>query len=295
MKIYYVTKLCFCTVENILWYVIYCLLVILIVGFDRPCSILKAAKGVAKLWPAKLIGPMVPSAYLDGQIKGDKGYGASLWKPLREECFEWLETKAPKSVVYVSFGSMVTLTAKQMEEFALGLKESGVNILWVVRKTELCKLPSEIIDSVKEKGLLVTWCNQLEALAHEATGCFVTHCGWNSILEGLSLGVPMVAVPKWADQMTNAKFVEEIWEVGVRAKEDGNGIVRKREFVGCLKEVMEGKRSKEIQKNSRKWRELAKKAISEGGSSDKCITEFVEHLARANRTGEANTFLNGKD
>ncbi|XP_061991709.1 UDP-glycosyltransferase 74B1-like [Rosa rugosa] len=255
----------------------------------------EAAKGVAKLWPAKLIGPMIPSAYLDGQIKGDRGYGASLWKPLGEECIKWLEAKAPKSVVYVSFGSMVSLTAEQMEEFALGLKESGVHFLWVVRASELSKLPNEIIDSVKEKGLLVTWCNQLEALAHDAIGYFVTHCGWNSILEGLSLGVPMVAVPKWADQMTNAKFVEEIWEVGVRAKEDDGGIVRKEEFVGCLKEVIEGERGKEIKKNSSKWRELAKKEISEGGSSDKGINEYVELLVPANKKTEAKAFLNGKE
>ncbi|XP_050374038.1 UDP-glycosyltransferase 74B1-like [Argentina anserina] len=255
----------------------------------------KAAKAVAKLWPAKLIGPMIPSAYLDDQIKGDSGYGASLWKPLGEECIKWLETKAPKSVVYVSFGSMVSLTAEQMKEFALGLKETGVHFIWVVRASELGKLTDEIIDSVKEKGLLVTWCNQLEALAHEAIGCFVTHCGWNSILEGLSLGVPMVAVPKWADQMTNAKFVEEIWEVGVRAKEDDEGIVRKEEFVSCLKEVMEGERSKEIKKNSRKWRELAEKEINKGGSSDICISEFVELLVPANKRPEAKAFLNGKD
>ncbi|PRQ54472.1 putative N-hydroxythioamide S-beta-glucosyltransferase [Rosa chinensis] len=125
---------------------------------------------------------------LESEIKGDRGYGASLWKPLGEECIKWLEAKAPKSVVYVSFGSMVSLTAEQMEQFASGLKESGVHFLWVVRASELSKLPNEIIDSVKEKGLLVTWRNQLEALAHDAIGYFVTHCGWNSILEGLRLG-----------------------------------------------------------------------------------------------------------
>ncbi|CAB4264447.1 unnamed protein product [Prunus armeniaca] len=255
----------------------------------------QAANGLSKLFCGKLIGPMVPSAYLDGQITGDRGYGASLWKPLGQECTKWLEAKPPKSVVYVSFGSMVSLTEKQIEELAMGLKESGVHFLWVVRESERCKLPKEISDSAKEKGLFVTWCNQLEALAHEAIGCFVTHCGWNSILEGLSLGVPMVAVPQWADQLTNAKFVQEIWEVGVRAKEDEQGVVRKEEFVGCLNEVMEGERSQEIRKNSSKWKELAKKEFSEGGSSDKNITGFVEHLRLANKKGEAKQFLNGAD
>ena len=165
-----------------------------------------------------------------------------------------------------------------MEEIAWGLKESNLHFLWVVRESEQKKMPKWFVDSTQEKGMVVTWCNQLEMLAHPAIGCFVTHCGWNSTLEGLSLGVPMVGVPKWTDQLTDAKFVEEIWEIGVRAKEDEEGVVRKEELMKCLKEIMEGEKSKEIKKNANKWREPAKKAISEGGSSDKCINEFVEHL-----------------
>lgn len=238
----------------------------------------KEARGLSTLWPAKLVGPMVPSAYLDERIKGDRGYGSSLWKPLSEECNEWLETKRLESVVYISFGSMVSLKDEEMQEIAWGLKESNLHFLWVVRESEMKKLPQSFLDSTVEKGKIVTWCNQLEMLAHQAVGCFVTHCGWNSTLEGLSLGVPMVGVPKWADQLPDAKYIGEIWKVGVRAKEDEEGIVRRGELVKCLKEVMEGERSKEIKKNARKWKELAKEAVSEGGSSDKNIDELVEHL-----------------
>ncbi|KAK8512895.1 hypothetical protein V6N13_090367 [Hibiscus sabdariffa] len=239
----------------------------------------KEAKGVSELWQAKMIGPMVPSAYLDERIKGDRGYGSSLWKPLSEECMEWLETKPLKSVVYISFGSMVSLTEEEMEEIARGLKGSDLHYLWIVRDSEQKKLPGWFLDLDKEKGMVVTWCNQLEMLSHPAVGCFVTHCGWNSTLEGLSLGVPMVGVPKWADQLSDAKFVEEIWGIGVRATEDEEGVVRREELVKCLKEVMEGERSKEIKRNANKWKELAKKAISDGGSSDECINEFVKQLA----------------
>ena len=231
-----------------------------------------------ELMPAKLIGPMVPSAYLDKRIEGDKGYGASLWKPLSEECIKWLESKPSQSVVYVSFGSMVSLTEKQIEEMAWGLKESGMNFLWVLRESEHSLLPKGYTETIKEKGLIVTWCNQLELLAHQAIGCFVTHCGWNSTLEGLSLGVPMVGIPQWADQFIDAKFVEDVWKVGVRPKEDEKGIVRKEELVKCLKEVMEGKRRQHIIRNANKWQELAREAIDEGGSSDKNINEFVNFL-----------------
>ncbi|KAK1423036.1 hypothetical protein QVD17_18329 [Tagetes erecta] len=243
----------------------------------------EVVKSVSDQWPAKLIGPMVPSAYLDGRIEGDKGYGASLWKPLDNGCGRWLETKPPNSVVYVSFGSMVSLTQQEMEELAWGLQESGFYYIWVVRDIERHKLPKGFLDLTtqnQEKGMVVNWCNQLEMLAYESVGCFVTHCGWNSTLEGLSLGVPMVGIPKWADQWTDAKFIADVWCVGVRAKVDrGTGIVKREEVVLCLNEVMnEGEKGLEIKKNARKWKELAKEAISEGGSSDKAIEEFVLSL-----------------
>ncbi|KAF5764287.1 putative N-hydroxythioamide S-beta-glucosyltransferase [Helianthus annuus] len=243
----------------------------------------EVVKGMGKQWPAKLIGPMVPSAYLDGRIEGDKGYGASLWKPLDEDCAKWLETKPSNSVVYISFGSMVSLTQQEMEEIAWGLQDSGCYFLWVVKDSERHKLPKAFLDLTtqnQEKGMIVSWCNQLEMLAHDSVGCFLTHCGWNSTLEGLSLGVPMVGVPKWADQLTDAKFIKDVWCVGVRVKVDNvTGMVNREEVVLCLNEVMdEGKRSLEIKKNAGKWKELAKEAISEGGSSDRAIDEFVMSL-----------------
>ena len=252
------------------------------------------AKGISKHWPGKLIGPMVPSAYLDGRIEGDKGYGASLWKTLSEQCIKWLETKSRNSVIYVSFGSMVSLTEEQMGEIAWGLKESGFYFLWVVKEHERSKLPKGFIESSTEKGLIITWCNQLEMLAHEAIGCFVTHCGWNSTLEGLSLGVPMVGIPQWSDQLTDAKFVADVWGVGVRAKEDDKGVVRKEELIGCLKEVMEGKRGQKFRMNSCIWRSKAMEAIGEGGSSDRWINKFANFLrcARKKKREEKN-FLNG--
>lgn len=235
------------------------------------------------VWPLVMIGPMVPSAYLDQQIEGDTDYGANLWKPTSDQCLRWLETKPPNSVIYVSFGSMADVAAKQVEEIAWGLKSSNKNFLWVMKESENNKLPVEFQNSIDEMGLIVTWCNQLEVLAHQAVGCFITHCGWNSTLEGLSLGVPMVGVQQWSDQPTNAKFVEELWRVGVRAKRDEEGIVTREELKMCIREVMVGEKSGEIKGNAYKWREFAKRAVSRGGSSDKNIDEFVEELLKGKR------------
>ncbi|KAL0416971.1 UNVERIFIED_CONTAM: UDP-glycosyltransferase 74B1 [Sesamum latifolium] len=139
-------------------------------------------------------------------------------------------TVCPKLVVYVSFGSMARISANQVEQIAYGLIDTKLSFLWVVREHENKTIPSEFLNRLDSRvGLLVLWCNQLDVLANRAVGCFLTHCGWNSTLEALSLGVPVVAVPQWNDQPMNAKFIEEVWKVGVRGKKDGGGIVRKEE------------------------------------------------------------------
>ncbi|MCI39286.1 UDP-glycosyltransferase 74B1-like, partial [Trifolium medium] len=103
--------------------------------------------------------------------------------------------------------------------------------------------------------------------------------------ESLSLGVPVVCLPQWADQLPDAKFLEEIWEVGVRPKEDENGVVKREEFVLSLKVVMEGERSEVIRKNANEWKKLARDAVSEGGSSDKNIDDFVDQLMNNDKNG----------
>ncbi|XP_059640855.1 UDP-glycosyltransferase 74B1-like [Cornus florida] len=236
------------------------------------------AKVMSGLWPLVMVGPMVPSAFLDQQIEGDTDYGANFWEPVGDRCLRWLETKPPKSVIYVAFGSMAEIAAKQVEEIAWGLKGSNKHFLWVMKESENEKLPVEFLNSIDETGLVVTWCNQLEVLAHQAVGCFMTHCGWNSTLEGLSLGVPMLAMSRWSDQPMNAKFLEDVWRVGVRAKKDEEGILRREELEMCIKEIMVGEKSDEIRKNASMWRESAKSAVSRGGSSDKNIDKFVEVL-----------------
>ena len=229
-------------------------------------------------WPVKTIGPTIPSIYLDKRLEDDKEYGLSLFKPVVDACIKWLDTMEACSVIYISFGSLASLGADQMEELTLGLKNSNCHFLWVVRDSEYRKLPANFVQETTEKGLVVSWCNQLEVLAHKAIGCFMTHCGWNSTLEALSLGVPMVAMPQWTDQRTNAKFIVDVWKVGVRIKLNDKGLANKEEIELCIREIMEGESGKEMKKNSVKWKKLAIEAVDEGGSSDKNIEEFVEKL-----------------
>ncbi|CDP06918.1 unnamed protein product [Coffea canephora] len=238
-----------------------------------------ALNWMAKLWRVITVGPTVPSIYLDKRLEDDIGYGINLFKPESSLCINWLNSQPKDSVVYVAFGSWTEIDVEQMEEIASALKETGFKFLWVVRAFEKEKLPSKFAEETSEKGLVVTWSPQLEVLAHESVACFVTHCGFNSVLEALSLGVPVVAAPQWTDQPTNAKFLVDIWGVGVKADADDRGIVRRETLVSCISEIMEGEKGKQIKENAIEWKALAKEAIDDGGSSDKNIDEFVAGLA----------------
>jgi pathogen-inducible salicylic acid glucosyltransferase len=231
---------------------------------------------MASKWKAMTVGPTVPSAYLDNRLPEDTSYGFHLYTPLTATTQAWLAGRPARSVAYVSFGSVAAPGPVQMAEVAEGLYNSGKPFLWVVRASETPKIPEHFTDKVRERGsLIVTWCPQLEVLTHPAVGCFVTHCGWNSTTEALSCGVPMVAMPQRSDQPMNAKYIEDVWRVGVRAEADEKGVVRKEEVERCVRAVMEGERSMQYQRNAIRWREKAKQAVSEGGSSDKNILEFL--------------------
>ncbi|CAN1259934.1 UDP-glycosyltransferase 74E2 [Linum perenne] len=124
--------------------------------------------------------------------------------------------------------------------------------------------------------LIVDWCHQLEILAHPSVGCFVTHCGWNSTIEAISIGVPMVTLPVWVDQPTNAKFVGDLWRVGARANANiTSEVVTRDEIRRGIKEVMEGESGEEIRRNVEKWKRSAHEAVADGGSSSRNINEFV--------------------
>ncbi|KAF7847035.1 hypothetical protein BT93_L3423, partial [Corymbia citriodora subsp. variegata] len=221
----------------------------------------------ANLWPLKTIGPTLPSLYLDKRLPDDTGYGINLFTPTTASTVSaWLSHHPPRSVVYVSFGSMADLEPSQFSELAHGLALAGHPFLWVVRSSEQHKLPRDLMDSIPSKeALVLPWCNQLEILASGSIGCFVTHCGLNSVIEAICLGVPMLAMPQWTDQGTNAKFVEDVWRVGVRARADEAGLVRREEVERRVREVVRGgKRGREMAESARAWMAAAKATISEG-------------------------------
>ncbi|KAM3752153.1 hypothetical protein ACB098_04G167100 [Castanea mollissima] len=228
------------------------------------------------------IGPLVPSTFFDTKDQsGNSPFGCDLFESSKDY-LHWLNSKPNNSVVYVSFGSLVTLQGKQMEEIFHGLVETDRPFLWVIRASE--NGGSEIEDTIKNKlkeetqGLIVPWCSQVEVLRHHSLGCFLTHCGWNSTLESIVAGVPVVACPHFLDQIMNAKMVEEVWGTGIKAKvNEEEEVVERAEIKRCLEMVMgAAEKGEEIRRSAKKWKSLAVQAVNEGGSSHTHFKLFME-------------------
>ncbi|VFQ72512.1 unnamed protein product [Cuscuta campestris] len=233
-------------------------------------------KMMANKWNVKTIGPLVPNRCMIG--KQDR---IDLFKVEDESYYmKWLDKRESHSVVYISFGSISVFSEEEMEEIAMGLAMSNKYFLWVVRESEDAKLPKDFKLKTSEKGVIVKWCSQVEVLSHRAIACFVTHCGWNSTLEALTFGVPMVGIPQNGDQITNAKFIEDVWRVGIRIKvNDDAKIVLRHVIASSITQVTERVKAEELWKNIKKFKTLAKEATSEGGSADVNIKDFITQMS----------------
>ncbi|KAK9097300.1 hypothetical protein Sjap_022797 [Stephania japonica] len=234
-----------------------------------------------------LSAPITPVGPLIKFSTGNEAVRADMWSAA-DECLTWLDSHPPSSVVYVSFGSVVSLSEEQLAEMAFGLLDAGVPFLWSFRppftKHESHSgLPEEFLEHVnhyKKKCLIVKWAPQDHVLAHPSVACFVTHCGWNSTLESLSSGVPVVAFPQWGDQVTDAKFLADVFGVGVRlvrSCEDLKNLSRG-DVERCIREVTSGEKAEEMRKNALKWRKAAEDAVAPGGSSDRNVEAFVDEI-----------------
>jgi UDP:flavonoid glycosyltransferase YjiC (YdhE family) len=213
------------------------------------------------------IGPAVRSLFADGTnaVVGD------LFKHDEKGYMEWLDTKPARSVVYVSFGSMSAASKRQKEAMKRGLAATGRPYLWVVRKDNR---DNDDDDGDDERSMVVEWCDQVRVLLHPAVGCFVTHCGWNSTLESVACGAPVVAVPQWSDQDTNARLVVE-WGIGVRATTDADRFLNAEELTTCVEMVMsDTEDGAAIRRSSTAWKAKMQEAIADGGSSEHNFRSF---------------------
>ncbi|KAM0936316.1 putative 7-deoxyloganetin glucosyltransferase [Dioscorea sansibarensis] len=203
---------------------------------------------------------------------------SNLWKE-EPVCLEWLEGKEPRSVVYVNFGSVTVMTNEQLMEFAWGLANSKYKFLWIVRpdlvRGDSAVVPQEFIAETQERGLLASWCSQEQVLKHPSIGGFLTHCGWNSTLECVCGGVPVICWPFFAEQQTNCRYLCTEWGMGMEI--DNN--VKREEVEGLIRELMSGEEGMEMRNRALAWKELASRATEPGGSSsvnfDKLVSDVL--------------------
>jgi len=210
------------------------------------------------------------------------------------ECVRWLEEQPRRSVVYLCFGSRGSFSVSQLGEIAKGLEKSGKRFLWVVKRPleeegpkqgeEAAKpgdefdlasvLPDGFLERTKNRGMVVkAWAPQVEVLSRESVGGFVSHCGWNSVLEAVVAGVPMVAWPLYAEQNVNREVMVRQMKVAVAVNErEEDGFVSGEEVEKRVREVME---NKEIGERSLKLKHVALAAVGESGSSTTSLANLV--------------------
>ncbi|CAB4317701.1 unnamed protein product [Prunus armeniaca] len=248
----------------------------------------EAYKKAAKVW---CIGP-ASLCNKDDLDKAHRGNEASIDE---HHCLKWLDSWEPGSVVYACLGSLCNLITDQLIELALGLEASEKPFIWVVRG---CSQSEELENWISEAGfeertkarslLIRGWAPQTLILSHPAVGGFLTHCGWNSTLEGICAGLPLVTWPLFADQFLNEKLVVQVLKIAVSVgveypvkwgEEEKIGVMVKKENVKeAIEKVMDGEEREGRTERAREFGEMAKKAVAEGGSSHLNITQLIQDI-----------------
>ena len=249
--------------------------------------------------PVWSIGPLIPPVLL----KNTSSSGVSFSKQhagkrpglTTEKCIEWLDLHGPDSVLYISFGSQNTIGLSQMMELAIGLEDSGVSFIWVIRppigfdmKSEFRDewLPEGFEERMKQskRGLLVrNWAPQLDILSHKSTGAFLSHCGWNSVLESLSQGVPILGWPMAAEQAYNSKMLMEEMGVSVELTRGSQGIIVGKEVKRVIELVLEKEgKGKDMRNKAVEVKKQLRAAVSDEtenkGSSVEAMDDFVRTI-----------------
>ncbi|KAL3720002.1 hypothetical protein ACJRO7_004915 [Eucalyptus globulus] len=196
------------------------------------------------------------------------------------ECLSWLDKQANNSVIYVSLGSLASMDEREFAETAWGLAKSGQPFLWVVRPGSVRGsewielLPEGFKEAIGDTGHVVRWAPQKDVLAHRAVGGFWTHCGWNSTLESISEGVPMICRPCFMDQNVNARYLCHLWRVGLELEGD----LDQKEIEQAVRRLMAGEEGKEMRLRAAAFKDQIKLSIEKGGSSHAAIEELVNFI-----------------
>lgn len=245
------------------------------------------AKGKMKVWT---IGPLC-LINKDMTGKATRGNQASMDE---HAIIKWLDPMEPGSVIYVNFGSAARTNPTQLIEIGCGLQASNQPFIWVIKEADLTPgiedwLSGVFEESTNSRGLIIRgWAPQMVILSHPAVGGFLTHCGWNSILESISAGVPMITWPQFSDQFLNEKLIVDELGIGVaigvkvptsHVSEDGHAVVQRDDVEKAVSRLMdEGENGEERRMRVKELQEKAMKAMEGGGSSYVNMTLLIQYF-----------------
>ncbi|GLJ06382.1 hypothetical protein SUGI_0037730 [Cryptomeria japonica] len=230
---------------------------------------------VGPVLPAELLSSTRSHAVCDQLLKGKEADSDAI------SCLRWLDSQNVSSVLYISFGSQSTISASNMKELALGLESSGQPFIWVVRPPLGLSLTAEFSSEflpqgfeerikAKNQGLIIKkWAPQRVILSHPSTGGFVSHCGWNSTMESLSQGVPIIGWPMAAEQFFNSKLLEEEVGVCVEMCRGSEGELTKEKVERTVKMLMTEEKGGGIRERAVAMRDAARKAVRDSGDGTK--------------------------
>ena len=217
------------------------------------------------------IGPLLA----EHRLGKSTGY---FW-PADASCLTWLDQHPEQSVIYVAFGSFTIFDQKQLEELALGLEVTRRPFLWVVRPDTMDEKSEVFLKAVMarvgKRGRMVGWTHQQAVLNHPSVGCFISHCGWNSTMEGVSNGVPFLCWPYFADQFLNQTYICDVWKVGLGLDKDETGIITRGEITSKVEKLLHDKAFKEralIHQN------IVTSGCQDNGCSNTNMTDFIKWL-----------------
>ncbi|XP_028761011.1 UDP-glucosyl transferase 73B2-like [Neltuma alba] len=221
-----------------------------------------------------------------------------------DEILSWLNSKPPNSVLYVCFGSAAYFTDEQLLEIASAMESSGHKFIWVVHRKDRTEseteedrqkwMPREFEERMRreDRGMVIRgWAPQTLILDHAAIGGFMTHCGWNSLMEGICAGVPMITWPLHSEQFFNEKLITQVHRIGVEVGADNcvmimehatKNLVKRHSIESAVRKLMDdGDETVKMRRRVRELAEKAKAAIEEdGGSSQMNLTALIEDLQR---------------
>ncbi|MCO5559483.1 hypothetical protein L7F22_013084 [Adiantum nelumboides] len=232
------------------------------------------------------VGPLVD--VLEGENN------VSLWRE-ESHCLHCLDVQPPRSVLYISFGSITLLSEEQFVEIVHGLWNSGHRFLWAFRPdlvqghqesngNKFSVFPKEFVEATKGRSCFVEWAAQTRVLSHSSVGGFLTHCGWNSTIEAIAAGVPMLCWPYLCDQHANAKFIVEVWQVGLRfecAVGQGSSLVGREEVMRVICTLMnQGEEGALLRKRSMLLHLAVLCSLQANGSFNCQLQAFVQHICK---------------